>query len=152
MTSKWRFFYNDRIAFFSKAATIQGDRTILWKIAQNVAQHIFLAKEILLWEKVAQELWRATSSIFKKLAKVVKQSPNRRKFAQSGHPATITSHESLDCQPGLPDFSRYDIRKWGKYMYTKRPQTLPNEHLLYMYTKWPKTIPNDHKLYQMTTN
>jgi hypothetical protein len=34
-------------------------------------------------------------------------------------------------KPGLPDFSRYNIPKRGKY------------------TKWPQNIPNGHKIFPM---
>jgi hypothetical protein len=67
-----------------------------------------------------------------------KQSPNWRKFVQSGHPAEqslgdVASAAEEPYIPGLPDFlvQTYEI---GKIC-------IPNDHKL--------PIPNGHKLYQM---
>jgi ABC-type Zn uptake system ZnuABC Zn-binding protein ZnuA len=57
------------------------------EIAQNVAQHIFVEinGKPRLWKKVAQKCGQLSE--IKKTAQS-KQSPNGRKFAQSGHPGT----------------------------------------------------------------
>jgi hypothetical protein len=71
-----------------KVTEEQGDQMSLWeKISQNVAKPIFVdIRQIFPVEKVPQKfglrLWFS-----KKLSIYVIQSPNRRKFAQSGHPA-----------------------------------------------------------------
>jgi hypothetical protein len=67
-------------------------RCVCEKVAQNVAQSIFWENyyQGFTVEKVAQLFW-ATSVIFTKAA-LRKQSPNMRKFEQSGHP-TLCSYE-----------------------------------------------------------
>jgi hypothetical protein len=65
------------------------------KVAQNVAQPIFLSKVIPKfgrWKKYSKI--RATSVIFKKKSKVNNHTTGQ-KFAHSGHPAANTFHTNL---------------------------------------------------------
>jgi hypothetical protein len=74
------------------------------KIAQNVAQTIFLSQLILniYHEKSSPKIW-ATSLLFKKTAQS-KQLPNRRKFAKSGHSADELKRFH-SCLPYFADMS-----------------------------------------------
>jgi hypothetical protein len=71
----------------------------------------------------------------KKLPK--KLSPNRRKFAQTGHPEFRT-----EVKIRVARFFLVQIYQIGK--------NITNDHKLYQtainYTKWPLNIPNGHKI------
>jgi hypothetical protein len=79
--------------FISKVYLLLGSRVtrcVCEKVAQNVAQPFFVknSTQLLPWKKVAQLFVLFLYIIFTKTTyPKCKQSPNRRKFAQSGHPA-----------------------------------------------------------------
>jgi hypothetical protein len=64
----------------------------------------------------------------------------------------LAFNKLLYIQPWLPDFSRYNIPKWGKICqititYTKWPQNIPKIYKITIirFTKWPQNIP--YKIY-----
>jgi hypothetical protein len=87
-------------------------------------------------EKEAQKMYVGYFNNFQKSTQS-KQSPNWRKFVQSGHPAEqspgdVASAAEEPYIPWLPDFFGTNIRNW---------ENIPNDHKL--------PIPNGHKLFQM---
>jgi hypothetical protein len=83
-------------------------------MAQNVEQPVFVKinAQLLPWKTVAQKV-RSTSAIFKKTTQS-KQSPNRRKIAESGHHGvdvmiTIFCHFRQFWAKKLAFFSKTDV-------------------------------------------